>query len=116
MVYKSLDNIGAFERWLGFEPNTKVATLVFGLFHGFGLSTKIIEYDISADGLIPESVGVQCGRRNRTATVRLARSLIVMGYWRGTASFWRHAYTANVMTMCAGFVLTGLQLTGHFVS
>ena len=30
-----------------------------------------------------------------------------MGYWRRTASFGRHAYTANVVIMTAGFVLIG---------
>lgn len=39
VVYKALDNMGAYQRWFGFQPNTKVAVLVFGLFHGFGLST-----------------------------------------------------------------------------
>jgi len=115
VVYKALDNIGAFQRWLGFQPNTKIATLVFGLFHGFGLSTKIIEYDISPDGLIPNllafNVGVEIGQ-----LLALGAILIVMGYWRRTASFWRHAYTANVATMCAGFILIGYQLTGYFVS
>ena len=115
VVYKAFDNIGAFQRWLGFQPNTKIATLVFGLFHGFGLSTKIIEYDISPDGLIPNllafNVGVEIGQLLALGTI-----LIVMGYWRRTASFWRHAYTANVATMCAGFVLIGYQLTGYFIS
>ncbi len=41
VVYKALDNIGAFQRWFGVQPNTKAMTLVFGLFHGFGLATKI---------------------------------------------------------------------------
>ena len=50
MVYKALDNLGAYQRWFGFQPNTKLATLIFGFFHGFGLSTKIIDYDISPDG------------------------------------------------------------------
>ncbi len=66
VVYKALDNIGAYQRWFGFQPNTKVATLVFGLFHGFGLSSKIIEYDISSDGLVPNllafNVGVEIGQ------------------------------------------------------
>jgi len=39
-----------------------------------------------------------------------------MGYWRRTQSFWRHAYTANVVTMAAGFVLVGYQLAGLTVS
>lgn len=115
VVYKALDNMGAFQRWLGFQPNTKLATLVFGFFHGFGLSTKIIEYNISPDGLVPNllafNVGVEIGQ-----LLALAAILIVMGYWRRTESFWRHAYTANVVMMTAGFVLIGYQLTGFFVS
>jgi hypothetical protein len=115
VVYKALDNIGAFQRWLGFQPNTKVATLVFGLFHGFGLSTKIIEYEISPDGLVPNllafNVGVEIGQ-----LLALAAILIAMGYWRRTASFLQHAYAANVAMMSAGFILVGMQLTGFFVS
>lgn len=115
VVYKALDNIGAFPRWFGFQPNTKAATLIFGLFHGFGLSSKILDYQISPDGLIPNllalNVGVEIGQ-----ILALSAILIVMGYWRRTTSFWRHAYTANVAMMCAGFVLIGYQLTGYFVS
>ncbi|MHB8951046.1 MAG: HupE/UreJ family protein, partial [Rhodoferax sp.] len=61
VVYKALDNLGAFQRWLGFQPNTKIATLVFGLFHGFGLATKIIEYEISPDGLVPNLLAFNVG-------------------------------------------------------
>ena len=115
VVYKALENMGAYQRWLGFQPNTKAATLIFGLFHGFGLSTKILEYQISPDGLIPNllafNVGVELGQ-----LTALGMILIVMGYWRRTASFWRHAYTANVWMLTAGFVLVGYQLTGYFVS
>lgn len=53
VVYKALDNMGAYQRWFGFQPNTKVATLIFGLFHGFGLATKIQDYNMSPDGLLP---------------------------------------------------------------
>ncbi|WP_341904066.1 HupE/UreJ family protein [Polaromonas sp. YR568] len=115
VVYKALDNIGAFQRWLGFQPNTKVATLVFGLFHGFGLATKIQEYEISPDGLVPNllafNVGVEIGQ-----LLALAVILIGMSYWRRTPSFVRNAYTANVAMMSAGFILVGMQLTGYFVS
>ncbi len=115
VVYKALDNIGAFQRWFGVQPNTKVATLVFGLFHGFGLATKIQEYEISRDGLLPNmlafNVGVEIGQLLALATI-----LIVMGYWRRTDSFLRHAYTVNIAIMTAGFMLIGYQLTGYFVS
>lgn len=114
VVYKSLDNLGAFQRWFGFQPNTKIATLIFGFFHGFGLATKIQEYDISPDGLIPNmlafNVGVEIGQ-----LLALAAILIVMSYWRKTDSFLKHAYTVNVLVMTAGFILVGYQLTGYFV-
>ena len=115
VVYKALDNLGAYQRWFGVQPNTKLATLIFGFFHGFGLSTKIIEYDISPDGLVPNllafNVGVEIGQ-----ILALSAILIVMGFWRKTAGFWRHAYTANVVMMSAGFMLIGYQLTGLMVS
>jgi len=115
VVYKALDNMGAYQRWFGFQPNTKAATLIFGLFHGFGLSTKIIEYNISPDGLVPNllafNIGVEIGQ-----LVALSIILIGMGFWRRTPSFLRHAYTANTVMMTAGFVLVGYQLTGLFVS
>ena len=115
IVYKALDNIGAYQRWFGFQPNTKAATLIFGFFHGFGLSTKIIEYDISQDGLIPNllafNVGVEIGQ-----LIALAMILIAISFWRKTDGFFRHAYTANVAMMSAGFLLFGYQLTGYFVA
>ena len=115
VVYKAMDNIGAFQRWFGFQPNTKIATLVLGLFHGFGLATKLLEYRMSPDGLVPNllafNVGVEIGQ-----LLALGVILIAMGYWRRTLSFVRHAYTANVAMMGAGFILVGMQLTGYFVS
>jgi hypothetical protein len=115
VVYKALDNLGAYQRWFGFQPDPKAATLIFGLFHGFGLSTKIIEYDLSPDGLVPNllafNVGVEIGQ-----IAALSAILIVMGYWRRTTGFFKHAYTANVVMMSAGFLLTGYQLAGYYVS
>ncbi|WP_291298129.1 HupE/UreJ family protein [Elioraea sp.] len=115
VVYKALDNLGAYQRWFGVQPDTKAATFVFGLCHGFGLSSKILDYDISPDGLLPNllafNVGVEIGQ-----LLALAAILIVMGFWRRSPGFLRHAYTANVVMMSAGFVLIGYQLTGWFVS
>lgn len=115
IVYKALDNMGAYQRWFGVQPNTKAATLIFGFFHGFGLSSKILDYEISPDGLLPNllafNVGVEVGQ-----LLALGAILIVMGFWRRTPSFLKHAYTANAAMMAAGFLLIGYQLTGYFVS
>ena len=115
IVYKALDNLGTYQSWFGFQPNTKAATLIFGFFHGFGLASKIIDYEISPDGLLPNllafNVGVEIGQ-----LLALAVILIVMGFWRRTLSFLKHAYAANVVLMAAGFVFIGYQLTGYFVA
>lgn len=115
VVYKALDNLGAYQRWFGFQPNTKAATLIFGLFHGTGLATKILDYQISPDGLLPNllafNVGVEIGQ-----ILALAVILIVMGFWRKSPSFLRQAYTANVVIMTLGFILMGYQITGYFVT
>ncbi len=115
VVYKALDNLGAYQRWFGVQPNTKAATLIFGLFHGFGLAAKIQEFEISRDGLLSNllafNVGVEIGQ-----LLALGAILIVMGYWRRTAGFLQHAYTANVAMMSAGFMLIGYQLTGMLAS
>jgi hypothetical protein len=115
VVYKALDNMGAYQRWFGFQPDTKAATLIFGLFHGLGLATKLQDFQMSPDGLVPNliafNIGVEAGQ-----LLALAAILIAMGFWRKTQSFWKHAYLANVILMTLGFVLTGYQLVGYFVA
>lgn len=115
VVYKALDNLGAYQRWFGVQPNTKAATLIFGLFHGTGLATKILEYEIAEDGLLANllafNVGVEIGQ-----VLALAVILIVMGYWRKSPNFFRQAYTTNVIVMSLGFMLMGLHITGYFLA
>ena len=115
VVYKALDNLGAYQRWFGYQPNTKLATLIFGFIHGTGLATKILDYEIAEDGLLANllafNVGVEIGQ-----ILALAVILIVMGYWRKSKNFYRDAYTANVIMMAIGFILMGYQITGFIVA
>jgi len=111
VVYKAFDNLGGFEKLLGFEPNPKAAVLIFGLFHGFGLATKIQELAFSREGLLGNlisfNVGVEIGQ-----FLALSMILIAMTFWRQTKSFGRSAVFANGALMCAGFILIGYQLSG----
>lgn len=113
VVYKALDNLGAYRRWFGYQPDTRVAVSVFGLFHGFGLATKLQDFTLSKDGLVANivafNVGVEIGQM-----LALSAILIAMAYWRRTAAFGRQAFAANVALMSAGFVLIGFQITGYF--
>ena len=115
VAYKALDNLGAFKRWFGFQPNTKAAVLIFGLFHGFGLATKLQDFTLSQDGLVANilafNVGVEIGQ-----LLALAGILIVMNIWRKSSSFNRHAFLTNTVLMALGFMLIGFQLTGYWVN
>ena len=115
VVYKALDNLGAYQRWFGFQPNTKIATLVFGLFHGTGLASKLLDYDMSPEGLLENllafNVGVELGQLTALWVI-----LIVMGFWRRRSSFLAEAYSFNVVMMSCGFLLTGFHLSGYLLS
>src|SRR5580698_3534474 len=115
VVYKAFDNMGGFKRLLGFEPNTKVAVLIFGLFHGFGLATKLQELDLSRNGLIANivsfNVGVEIGQ-----VLALTAVLIILSYWRTRSGFLRHAFATNTVLMTVGFVLTGYQIAGYYLA
>jgi len=115
VVYKALDNLGAYQRWFGVQPNTKAATLIFGLIHGTGLATKILDYRIASEGLLPNllafNIGVEIGQ-----IMALAVILIAMWFWRRTDRFFDQAYTANVVMMSLGFILAGYQAVGYFAA
>lgn len=115
VVYKALDNLGAYQRWFRVQPNTKVAVLIFGFFHGFGLATKLQDFKLSPDGLVANilafNVGVELGQ-----LLALSVILVVMGFWRRSAGFVRQSFAANTLLMTAGFTLIGYQLTGYFIA
>tara|TARA_R110002167_G_scaffold29817_5_gene99188 strand:+ start:581 stop:1261 length:681 start_codon:yes stop_codon:yes gene_type:complete len=115
IIYKGFDNLGGFKRIFGFQPNTKAAVMIFGLFHGFGLATKIQEFEIPKDGLIENlisfNVGVELGQFSALIMVLLALS-----FWRRHPSFLRFSTATNALLMSSGVMLVGFQLTGYFTT
>jgi hypothetical protein len=114
VVYKAFDNMGGFTKLFGFQPSTRGAVLVFGLFHGFGLATKLQEFQLPADGLVANIVsfnlGVEIGQM-----LALTAVLIALAFWRTRAGFLRHAFVTNAVLMAGGFLLIGYQLSGYMV-
>ena len=115
VVYKAFENIGGFKRFLGFQIDTRLAVLVFGLFHGFGLATKLQEFTLSEEGLtaniVSFNLGVEVGQ-----VLALTGVLIALSYWRTRKGYLEHAFLANSALMAGGFILMGYQLVGYFVS
>ena len=112
VVYKAFENMGGFERTLGFRPNTGAAVMIFGLFHGFGLATKLQELALPQNGLVTNivsfNIGVEIGQ-----VLALTAVLIAISYWRTRPGFLRHSFAANSMLMSGGFMLMGYQLMGY---
>ena len=114
VVYKAFENLGGFQR-LGIAPNMKAAVFIFGLFHGFGLATKLQDLAISSDGLVTNmvsfNVGVEIGQ-----LLALGMILILLNLLRASGHFFRFAIATNVALMTAGFMLIGYQLTGFAIA
>src|SRR5688500_4167539 len=113
VVYKAFENMDGFRRFFGVQPDTRAAVLIFGLFHGFGLATKLQEFALSPNGLVTNivsfNVGVEIGQG-----LALTAILIALSYWRTRSGFLRHSFATNAFVMAGGFLLVGYQLSGYF--
>jgi hypothetical protein len=114
VVYKAFENMDGFRRFFGFQPNTKLAVLIFGFFHGFGLATKLQDFALSPNGLVANivsfNVGVEIGQG-----LALTAILIALTWWRRHRAFFHHAFAFNGAVMAGGFLLVGYQLSSYFL-
>ncbi|MBI3050100.1 MAG: HupE/UreJ family protein [Acidobacteria bacterium] len=115
VVYKAFENMDGFPRFFGFQPDTRLAVLIFGLFHGFGLATKLQEFALTPNGLaaniVSFNVGVEIGQG-----LALTGILIALTYWRTRRGFLHYAFATNAVVMAFGFLLIGYQLSGYFLA
>ncbi len=110
VVYKAFENMGGFQHLLRIEPDSRIAVLVFGLFHGFGLATKLQVLNLSDQGLLTNmlsfNLGVELGQ-----LLVLGVFLLVLSRWRLRDNFNHHAFLTNSVLMTCGFIFMGIQLT-----
>jgi len=116
VCYKAFDNLDGFRKYFNStSPNLLIAVTIFGLIHGFGLSTRLQQLPLGTDGLVLRilsfNLGVELGQ---------IAALLVMGFllsqWRHTASFKKFANAANVGLICIGALLLLMQLHGYMHS
>lgn len=114
VVYKGFDNLGGFRRLFACQPNTKIAVLIFGLFHGLGLATKLQDFGLPQKdlwkNLLAFNVGVEIGQ-----ILALFFILILLNFWRRYKSYLSFAVLSNTLIMAAGLVLFGYQMLGFFL-
>jgi hypothetical protein len=111
VFYKGLDNLGGVKKLLGYQPNIQAMVMIFGLFHGFGLATKLQEFHLPTDGLLNNliafNIGVELGQ-----LAALTCILILINAWRRHPSFQQFSTATNTLLMASGLALIGYQLTG----
>src|SRR5215208_5545916 len=113
VCYKAFDNLDGFKQYIGVQPpNLLGAVTLFGLIHGFGLSTRLQQLPLGQEGLVLRilsfNVGVEIGQ-----IVALTGMWLVLSSWRKTSSFLKFSKVANAALMFAGVLLLLMQLHGY---
>ena len=118
VIYKAFDNNKGFENYLGMKaPSILIMILIFGLIHGFGLSTRLQQLPLGEEkselllNIISFNIGVEIGQ-----IVALLGMLILLNIWRKRASFTRLSKVVNDALMMAGFLLFLMQMYGYLHS
>ena len=116
VCYKGFDNNKGFENYFGMKkaPNLLMMVLIFGLIHGFGLSTRLQQLPLGEKGgemlvrIISFNVGVEVGQ-----IIALAIMLVILSSMRHTNFFKKFSKVANDGLILAGFMLLLMQLHGY---
>lgn len=113
VCYKAFDNLDGFKKYLDIRPpNLLLMVFIFGLIHGFGLSTRLQQLPLTADELILNilsfNLGVELGQ-----VIALSIMLIVLAGWRKTESFAQFSKLANFLLMILGALLLLMQLHSY---
>jgi hypothetical protein len=113
VCYKAFDNLDGFRKYIQIQsPNLLGAVFLFGLIHGFGLSTRLQQLPLGHEGLVLRilsfNVGVEIGQ-----ILALTGMWFFLSNWRKTASFTRLSRVSNILLLAAGLLLLLMQLHGY---
>ena len=96
VIYKGFDNIDGFKKYLNLKsPNLVAVVFIIGLIHGFGLSTRLQDFDLGKEGLLLKiisfNIGVEFGQ-----IAALSILLVLLTLWRKSKSFEKFAHTIKL--------------------
>ncbi len=114
VLYKGFENLGGFEKWFKVKsPNLLLMVFIFGLIHGFGLSTRLQSFDIGTDQfllkIISFNVGVELGQ-----ILALIPIVFIITRWKKFKSYQAFYKAANTYLVIAGILLFIYQMYGYF--
>jgi len=117
VIYKGFENLDGFKKIFSTNaPNLILMVFIFGLIHGFGLSTKLQEValisniELSLSQILSFNVGVELGQ-----IIVLAIAFPFLSILRGKA-FDQLSLSLNWGLVLAGILLLVHQLDGYFTS
>jgi hypothetical protein len=117
VIYKGFENLGGFKKCFSINaPNLIIMVFLFGLIHGFGLSTKLQEVavesniSLSISQILSFNIGVEFGQ---IAVLLIVFPLLLM--FRGKF-FDRISIASNWGLLIAGLFLLIYQLNGFFTN
>ena len=116
VCYKGFDNNNGFQEYFGMKrsPNLLWMVFLFGLIHGFGLSTRLQQLPLGEKGMemlgriISFNIGVELGQ-----IAGLAVMLLIITELRKLHLFKRLSRVLNDGIMLAGFLLFLMQMHGY---
>ena len=113
VLYKGFENLGGFEKLRVSSPNLLLMVGVFGLIHGFGLSTRLQSFDMGQDQILAKilcfNLGVEIGQ-----VVALIPIVFVITFARKQKQFPAFYKSVNWYLVLAGIGLFVYQVYGYF--
>ena len=116
VIYKGFENIDGFKKYFDWQPPTLLRMVfIFGLIHGFGLSTRLQQLPLGDDSMamlfriLSFNVGVEIGQ-----IVALTVMLIFLRGWRKADAFAKFAKAANVALIAGGIFLFMMQFHDYW--
>jgi len=114
VLYKGFENLGGFKKVFGIKsPNLLLMVFIFGLIHGFGLSTRLQSFDIGTEQILAKivsfNIGVELGQ-----VLALIPIVFIISKWKSQNSYTVFYKTVNWFLIFAGIALFIFQMYGYF--
>ena len=113
VLYKGFENLGGFEKLKVKSPHLLLMVGLFGLIHGFGLSTRLQSFDMGKEQFLAKilcfNLGVEVGQ-----VLALIPIVSIITLSRKHQQFSAFYKAVNWYLVLAGIGLFAYQLSGYF--
>lgn len=113
VLYKGFENLNGFKHFFNVKsPKLLMMVFIFGLIHGFGLSTRLQSFDLGAGQFLQKivcfNIGVELGQ-----ILALIPIVFIITQWKKKRSFDVFYKAVNWFLVFAGIALFIFQMYGY---